>query len=317
MGDRIGGLAFSPDQPISTGQIHLVLAGVAFSGVAFGTSVLPIAERHYWSSRLLAPTHDHLFARRDRMDHDGCAHHVVIRPKIDPFLVEQERRIGHRDVRTAENGWRMRPGRNSRAVRRSLSPTAPGSGGHALVTFRWRSWLGGSVILFLLYAALNMVAAIAVPATLVSGGAGATGLVLDPDADAYMAGGKQVLDSLRQTNPKLDTLLVDSMVAMCGQMMAFGISALLTIWFVIRRGQAWGIWAVTVAALAEVPYYVVITTMYAAQGAPVAGGLVGLAPLYVWPIVALALGLIGLRRMQSQASPDRPSTVVESRRTEE
>lgn len=34
------GLAFFPDQPISTGQIHLALAGVAFTGVAFGTVVL-------------------------------------------------------------------------------------------------------------------------------------------------------------------------------------------------------------------------------------------------------------------------------------
>src|SRR6266571_3163794 len=115
-------------------------------------------------------------------------------------------------------------------------------------TFRWRSWLGASTTLFLLYSAANVVAALLVPATLISGGAGATGLVLDPDADAYMTGGKQVLDGLRQTNPKLDTLLVDSMVAMCGQMMAFGILALLITWFVIRRGQSWGVWAVAVAA---------------------------------------------------------------------
>jgi hypothetical protein len=57
---------------------------------------------------------------------------------------------------------------------------------------------------FLLCAAADVVAALLVPATLISGGAGATGLVLDPDADAYLAGGKQVLDALRQTNPKLD-----------------------------------------------------------------------------------------------------------------
>lgn len=161
--------------------------------------------------------------------------------------------------------------------------------------FRWRSWLGASVILFLLYAAANVVAALVVPATLVRGGAGATGLVLDPDSDAYLAGGKQVLDALRQTNPKLDTLLVSSMVGMCSQMMAFGILALLITWFVIRRGQAWGVWAVAAAAIAEVPYYVVIAAMYAAQGAPVEGGIIGLAPFYLWPLLALALGLVGLR----------------------
>jgi hypothetical protein len=116
------------------------------------------------------------------------------------------------------------------------------------------------------------VAAILVPTTLVTVGAGATGLVLDPDADAYMAGGKQLLDSLRHTNPKLDTLLVSSMVSMCAQMMAFGILALLVTWFVIRRGEAWGMWAVTVAALAQIPHYAVIIALYSAQSAPVAGG---------------------------------------------
>jgi hypothetical protein len=55
-------------------------------------------------------------------------------------------------------------------------------------TIRWRSLLGASVVLFLLYAAANMAAALMVPTTPIRGGAGATGLVLDPDADAYLAG---------------------------------------------------------------------------------------------------------------------------------
>ena len=165
--------------------------------------------------------------------------------------------------------------------------------------FRWRSWLGASVILFLLYGAANVLAALLVPTTLVTGGAGATGLVLDQDADAYLVGGKQAINALRHDNPKLDTLLVSSMVAMCSQMMAFAIVAILTTWFVIRRGQTWGLWAVAAAAVAEVPYYVVILTMYAGQGAPVTGGIVGLTPFYVWPLVALALGLVGVRRLRA------------------
>ena len=165
--------------------------------------------------------------------------------------------------------------------------------------FRWRSWLGASVILFLLYGAANLVAALLVPTTLVTGGAGATGLVLDQDADAYLVGGKQAINALRHDNPKLDTLLVSSMVAMCSQMMAFAIVAILTTWFVIRRGQTWGLWAVAAAAVAEVPYYVVIISMYASQGAPVTGGIVGLTPFYVWPLVAFALGLVGVRRLQA------------------
>jgi hypothetical protein len=164
--------------------------------------------------------------------------------------------------------------------------------------FRWRSWLGASVTLFLLYGAANVGSALVVPTTLIRGGAGATAVVLDPDSDAYLAGGKQVINALRQDNPKLDTLLVSSMVSMCAQMMAFAIVAILVTWFAIRRGQTWGLWAVTAAALAQVPYYVAITNMYAAQGAPIGGWLAMQWPFYVGPLIALALGLVGMRRMR-------------------
>jgi hypothetical protein len=165
--------------------------------------------------------------------------------------------------------------------------------------FRWRSWLGASVVLFLLYGAVDMQSALYVPTTLIQGGAGATAVVLDPDSDAYLVGGKQVIDTLRRTNLKLDTLLVSSMVSMCAQMMAFAIVAILVTWFAIRSGQAWALWAVTAAALAQVPYYVAILSLYAAQGAPV-GGAVGPVSLsfFVGPLIALALGLVGMRRMQ-------------------
>jgi hypothetical protein len=165
--------------------------------------------------------------------------------------------------------------------------------------FRWRSWLGASVILFLLYGAANVLSALLVPTTLIQGGAGATAVVLDPDSDAYLVGGKQVVDTLRSTNPKLDTLLVSSMVSMCAQMMSFAIVAILVTWFAIRRGHAWGLWAVTAAALAQVPYYAAIISMYAAQGAAVGGALgpVNLS-FFVGPLIALALGLVGMRRMQ-------------------
>jgi hypothetical protein len=164
--------------------------------------------------------------------------------------------------------------------------------------FRWRSWLGASVILFLLYGAVDMLSALLVPTTLIRGGAGATAVVLDPDSDAYLVGGKQVIDALRSTNPKLDTLLVSSMVSMCAQMMAFAIVLLLVTWFAIRGGQAWGLWAVTAAALAQVPYYAAIISMYVAQGAPLGGAVAGLIPFIVGPLIALPLGLVGMRRMQ-------------------
>src|SRR5205085_4644748 len=124
-------------------------------------------------------------------------------------------------------------------------------------------------------------------------------VVLDPASDAYLVGGKQIIDALRSTNPKLDTLLVSSMVSMCAQMMSFGIVAILVTWFVIRRGQRWGVWAVMAAAMAQVPYYAAILKMYAGQGAPLGGSFAGLLAFSVGPLAAFALGMAGIRRAQS------------------
>ncbi len=83
--------------------------------------------------------------------------------------------------------------------------------------------------------------------------------------------------------------------------MAFAILAIIVTWFAIRRGQAWGLWAVSAAALVQVPYYAVITSIYAAQGAPL-GGTVSLFPFVVGPFIALAFGLVGMRRMRRARS---------------
>jgi hypothetical protein len=44
------------------------------------------------------------------------------------------------------------------------------------IAFRWQSWLGLSVALFLVYGALNLISAIAVPVMLQLGVAGAAGI---------------------------------------------------------------------------------------------------------------------------------------------
>jgi hypothetical protein len=76
------------------------------------------------------------------------------------------------------------------SVERANSKDGVTNGGDEMGGFRWRSWLGASVILFLLYGGANMLSALAVPTTLIQGGAGATAVVLDPDSDAYLVGGK-------------------------------------------------------------------------------------------------------------------------------
>lgn len=132
---------------------------------------------------------------------------------------------------------------------------------------RWRSWLGAATLFFLLYGGANFVGAISVAIGLVAGGADADTLVLSPRDDAYLVGGKQVISALRQENPKFDALLVSSTVAFCSQMTVYAILVVCVAWFAIRRGKFWGVWAVAVAALAQIPYYLVIEKMYSDQGA--------------------------------------------------
>lgn len=179
---------------------------------------------------------------------------------------------------------------------------------------RWRSWLGGAVVFFLLYGGVNLIGAVWVPITQISGGAGAHDLVLNWNYDAYLAGGRSTIDSLRTDNPKLNTLLVSSKVAFNSQMMVYSILVLSITWFAIRRHQAWAIWAVTIAAVAQIPYYVVITNMYVDQGVSDHSFYLHL-PFYVFllvrnliflAVIGFVLAMIGRwleARKESSASP--------------
>ena len=67
-------------------------------------------------------------------------------------------------------------------------------------TFRWRSWLGASVIFFLIFGGINVGLAIAVPATLHLNGS-FPGVVFGA-GDAQLLG--RSFAGLRHDNPKLD-----------------------------------------------------------------------------------------------------------------
>ncbi len=167
------------------------------------------------------------------------------------------------------------------------------------MSFRWRSWTGVATVLFLLYGAANLIAAIIVPTTLITGGAGALGgggVVFSGDADSYLLGSS--LGALRSANPKLDTLLVSSMVGMCGQMIALAALFLAVTWFAFRRGHRWALWSLLVGALIGWPHVTAIMAMYSHQGAPIASGASGLVPFLVVPLLAFAAGAVGQRRAQ-------------------
>jgi hypothetical protein len=167
-------------------------------------------------------------------------------------------------------------------------------------SFRWRSWFGLAVALFLLYGALNVLGAVFVPLSLHLNGAGGAGrpLVVAPEADAVMLG--RSLSELDRTDPRLGAFLVSFMDSMCAYMMAFGLVYLGVTWFALRQGQAWALWVLLIGGLAIIPYIVVIGQTYARFGVSTIGILLPqLVFLAVIILAATALGWFGLRRPRS------------------
>jgi hypothetical protein len=159
-------------------------------------------------------------------------------------------------------------------------------------TFRWRSWLGASVIFFLIFGVINVGLAIAVPATLHLNGS-FPGVVFGA-GDAQLLG--RSFAGLRHDNPKLDMLLVDSMTSMCAMMMGWGIMILATAWFGLRRGRSWTYWALLLSGLVSLVYYFVISADYARQGASWADGLLSVLESGIPLFLGAIAGGIALRR---------------------
>jgi hypothetical protein len=166
---------------------------------------------------------------------------------------------------------------------------------------RWRSPLGVTAGLFLVWGGLNAFLAVFVPVSLFNGGAGAIGaLVLTPEADAALLG-RSVAD-IGRVDPRLDAYLVSFMTTMCAQMMAYAILDLGLTWFALRRAQAWALWLVAAAALASFVYLVPVMLEYSGFGVA-ADGILPLITIPVAVIVAATiLGWYGLRRVHEAAS---------------
>lgn len=163
--------------------------------------------------------------------------------------------------------------------------------------FRWGSALGISVTLFLIYSFLNVTAAILVPLTLHLGGVGAAtwGFILGAEADAAMLG--RSLQDIGRTDPRLGYYLVAFMTTMCMMMMAFGILGVAVTWFALRRALAWAFWALVVANVSYLPYFLAIASTVSGFGVPL--NLGGLFFYVIFPLpllLAIVLGWMGIQR---------------------
>jgi len=147
------------------------------------------------------------------------------------------------------------------------------------------------------YGALNAVSAVVVPIALEAravSGLGDGAVLLANGPEEYMLG--TTYAQLHRDNPKLDKLLVDTMLGMCAQMMAMAVAFLAIAWFAARRGQRWAPWALLVSGVVWVPYYYVVARDFAALGARDAGTAAGMIAIYAIPAVLGAILMIVARR---------------------
>jgi len=136
-----------------------------------------------------------------------------------------------------------------------------------IVRFRWRSWLGLSVAIFLAYGLINVIAPILVPYFLHTRGPAAlgdAGLIVGAQTDAALLG--RSLEDIGRTDPRLGAFLVTFMDTMCAMMMHFAIMQLAVVWFALRRGMTWAFWTVAIADVMWIPYLVIIGSTYSGNG---------------------------------------------------
>lgn len=151
---------------------------------------------------------------------------------------------------------------------------------------RWKSISGVGLAFLLVYGALNVVSAIVVPIALearAGQGLGDGAVIIGRGPEEYMIG--TTYAQLHREKPKLDKLLVDSMLAMCAQMMAMAVAFLGIAWFAGRRGARWAPWVLLVSGVVWVPYYFVIAADFARLGAT--GTFMGAVMVAIFAIPAV------------------------------
>jgi hypothetical protein len=162
---------------------------------------------------------------------------------------------------------------------------------------------GVGLVLLLAYGTLNVVSAVMVPIALelrAVRGVGDGAVLLASPPEEYMLG--TTYAQLHQNNPKLDKLLVDTMLGMCAQMMAMAAAFLGVAWFAARRGARWAPWVLLVSGVVWVPYYFVIASDFGAFGAKDTFMAAVMVSLFAIPAVVGAILMLAAPRQR----PDHP-----------
>jgi hypothetical protein len=173
---------------------------------------------------------------------------------------------------------------------------------------RWKSRSGLGLALLLLYGGLNVVSALVVPIALEAravSGLGDGAVLIANGPEEYMLGTSYA--QLHRDSPKLDKLLVDTMLGMCAQMMAMAVAFLGIAWFAARRGAGWAPWVLLVSGVVWVPYYFVIASDFAAFGATDTVMAAGGVSMYAIPaVIGAILMLVAPRGLDRSAAVSGP-----------
>ncbi len=172
-------------------------------------------------------------------------------------------------------------------------------------TVRWKSTAGVGLALLLLYGVLNVASAVVVPVALEARavrGLGDGAVILATGPEEYMLG--TTYAQLHRETPKLDKLLVDTMLGMCAQMMAMAVAFLAIAWFAARHGARWAPWVLLVSGVIWVPYYFVIASDLSAFGAPDTFMAAVMVAIFAIPAVLGAVLMLIPRRGNARKSVD-------------
>jgi hypothetical protein len=156
---------------------------------------------------------------------------------------------------------------------------------------------GIGLVFLLVYGTLNVVSALAVPIALEARavkGLGDGAVLLGSSPEEYMLG--TTYAQLHQNNPKLDKLLVDTMLGMCAQMMAMAAAFLGIAWFAARRHARWAPWVLLVSGVIWVPYYFVIASDFGAFGAKDTFMAAAMVSVFAIPAVVGAILMLAAPR---------------------
>ena len=162
-------------------------------------------------------------------------------------------------------------------------------------SFHWLSPLGIGVGLFLAWGAFNVVIGVLAPVLLrAASDAVPSLLVISPRADAVVFGADPERILKEQTAVPLVQRLLWQWFA--GVLIAFGAATIAITWFALRRGEAWALVVLAIAAVATLASAGLVLETYVRRGAPL--GLGDIPPLFTTAAIltppAFVLSWIGL-----------------------